>query len=755
MATPSSEETTREQRQPASSNGASAPLTTSTNGTQAPASPASTAPQGSSPMMALPFFHVMQQFMDYYVDASQRLVLFYDVLRQRGNQFFAHVEAGQPPVLAFESELVMDGKDLPNPVNYFMLRILPREGDTIDPAKRPFVVIDPRAGHGPGIGGFKDSSQIGVAMSNGHQVYFVGFRPFPEKGQKLEDVTFAEAAFLREVVKRHPDAPKPVVIGNCQAGWAVAMLAAVEPDLLGPIIMNGAPLSYWSGKEGKDPMRYLGGLNGGSWMASFASDLGDGIFDGANLVANFENLNPTNSLWSKQYNVYKHVDTEPPRYLEFEKWWNGFFLMNRDEMEYIVNNLFVSNKLDAAKLTFSDGRTVSLRDIKAPIVVFASHGDNITPPQQALNWILNVYATDQDILDDRQVIVYTLHKNIGHLGIFVSSKTAKREYTSIFGTLDFIDSLPPGLYEMIIEDRTPDAPPDQYTDLRYDIRFEERMLADILKMDDTRKDEELFPAVTAVSDYNKMLYKLFVSPWVRTFATPQTAEFLRETHPNRLQHYIFSDKNPYMAAVAMWAEMARANRRTVSPDNPYWQMQETISEQIERTLDAYTTLRDTSMEVMFKALYGPTGLGAFMPQIERKVEHDPDIQAQIEAENQRLIGLTETGGFIEGFARVLMLLSRADRDVEPQTIVRLRDAVDNNPLLQGVSQEDMAHHTFEQFYILHLNYAAAVAALPTLLASDEDRRNAVELAKQIVLIDGTPNAAEDEVLALLHETLGI
>ncbi len=757
MATPSSEKTTRKKRQTEPTNGATAPAVTSTNGTQAPVKPAQSPAQGSSPMMALPFFNVMQQFADYYVDAAQRTVLFYDVLRQRGNQFFAHVEAGQPPVLAFEYEKIMDGKDLPHPSNYYLLRIIPAAGQEIDPTKRPYVIVDPRAGHGPGIGGFKESSQIGVALNNGHAVYFVGFRPFPEPGQKLEYVTYTEAEFLREVKRRHPDAPKPVLIGNCQAGWAVAMLAAIEPDLMGPIIMNGAPLSYWGGKEGKDPMRYLGGLAGGSWFASLTSDLGDGVFDGANLVANFENLNPPNTLWSKQYNVYANVDTEPPRYLEFEKWWNGFFLMTRDEMEFIVNNLFVANKLEAAQLAFSDGRKVSLRDITAPIVIFASHGDNITPPQQALNWLLDVYQSDQDILDDRQVIVYTVHKNIGHLGIFVSGKIAQREYASMFGTLDFIESLPPGLYEMIIEDKAPDAPPDEVTNLRYDIRFEERILDDIRKMDDTRADEELFPAVSTVSKFNRLNYKLFVSPWVRSFTTPQLAQFLRETHPNRLQHYIFSDKNPFMAPVAMWAAMARANRRPVDKANPYWQMQEVYSNQIKTMLEAYTAVRDASMEVMFKTLYGPTGLGGILPEpfATRKVEHDPEIQARIDADNARLVAMTEEGGFVEGFARIFMLLSRADRDVEPQAFIRSREATANHPRLKDITYDELRQRTFEQFYILHLNYEPAVAALPKLLPTEQDRRDALELAKEIVLIDGIPNAAEEKVLAMLHDLLGI
>ncbi|NCC36253.1 MAG: DUF3141 domain-containing protein, partial [Chloroflexia bacterium] len=229
---------------------------------------------------------LMSAYWQYVGDATQRYLLFLDVLRQRGNQYFAHEAEGAPPVLVFDYELLINGKDLPRPCNYVLYRILPETPDQIDPARRPYVIVDPRAGHGPGIGGAKEDSQIGVALRNGHPVYFVSFHPLPVPGQTLEDIGAAEAAFLREVISRHPDAPKPCVIGNCQAGWAVAMLASVTPDLVGPIVLNGAPLSYWAGASGQNPMRYSGGLFGGSWATSMLCTLGADRFDGAYLVQN-------------------------------------------------------------------------------------------------------------------------------------------------------------------------------------------------------------------------------------------------------------------------------------------------------------------------------------------------------------------------------------------------------------------------------------------------------------------------------------
>ena len=43
-------------------------------------------------------------------------------------------------------------------------------------------------------------------------------------------------------------------------------------------------------------------------------------------------------------------------------------------------------------------------------------GDNITPPQQAFNWVADVYGSTDEIKARGQVIVGLLHENVGHLG---------------------------------------------------------------------------------------------------------------------------------------------------------------------------------------------------------------------------------------------------------------------------------------------------------------------------------------------------
>ncbi len=94
-------------------------------------------------------------------------------------------------------------------------------------------------------------------------------------------------------------------------------------------------MSYWQGVHGKNPMRYAGGLLGGSWPTALMSDLGNGKIDGTSLILNFDMLNPANWLWGKQYEVYTHIDTDKQRYLRFEEWWGDFIELNGDELQFL------------------------------------------------------------------------------------------------------------------------------------------------------------------------------------------------------------------------------------------------------------------------------------------------------------------------------------------------------------------------------------------------------------------------------------
>ncbi|HVL07683.1 MAG TPA: DUF3141 domain-containing protein [Burkholderiaceae bacterium] len=690
----------------------------------------------------------------YTIDAIQRSILFWNTLHQRGNNFVENAWQGLKPVLHFDYDMILDGRTYERPVNYALLRIKPPQGVTIDPAKRPYIIIDPRAGHGPGIGGFKDDSQVGVALRAGHPVYFVIFFRDPEPGQTMLDVCTAEQAFVKHVRTLHPDSAKPALIGNCQGGWAAMMLAASGPDETGPIVINGAPMSYvsgaWSEGEGDNPMRYAGGLLGGTWLASFCADLGNGKFDGAYLVQNFEDLNPANALWDKPYNLYRNVDTEPPRYLEFERWWGGYYLMNREEIEWITRNLFVGNKLWSGDVKSSAGKAFDLREIKMPIILFASMGDNITPPQQAFNWVVDMYGSTEEIKARGQVIIGLMHQDVGHLGIFVSGKVAKKEHAQIVSVMDQIELLPAGLYGMKLI-----ANKDKDGKVGYDVEFVEHRLEEIAAYFNKfkRTDEQPFEAVTAISDFTQQAYELFMQPFVQAISNEMSARLLREFHPLRFQQWSLSHMNPWTAWLPSAAQTVTAHRHALDADDPMRRVEGIGAELLSASLDLYRALRDAANEAKFFSIY------ANMFSLYLAEKHGVQVQAAAAAAGPRELPFVKEalasaaeGGYTEAFARVAYLLARKG---EPLPIARLdmrkelgADYADYVPKLP---LDQWRRIRGEQEIIAHYDREQALGTLPALLADRADREKLLTLLDKLMVDERVQHAKPTpEQLAMLE-----
>jgi len=686
-----------------------------------------------------PLSGLVASAVEYMVDASQRSVLFLDIMRQRGDQYREHVAQTAPHVLQYAAELIMDGRQLDEPVNYALVRIIPPKDVEIDLRRRPFVVIDPRAGHGPGIGGFKADSEIGVAMKAGHPCYFIGFLPEPMPGQTIERIARAEAIFIEKVISRHPDADgKPCVIGNCQAGWAVMILASLRPELFGPLIIAGAPLAYWAGVHGKYPMRYSGGLLGGSWLTAMTSDLGAGKFDGAWLVQNFENQNPSNTLWTKQYNVYSKVDTEANRYLEFERWWGGHVNLNAEEIQFIVDELFIGNNLAAGKIEMSDGQKVDLRNIRSPIVVFCSEGDNVTPPQQALDWILDCYADVDEIRAYGQTIVYTVHESVGHLGIFVSGGVAKKEHAEFSSNIDLIDVLPPGLYEATFEAKGEETTSSDLVVGQWVMRCEARTLDDIRAMGgNSPEDERRFAAAKRVSELNLAAYQKFAQPWIKKLVTPQMAETMRHLHPLRLQYEALSSQNPWMTAVKSAADAIEDNRKPVAKDNPFLAFQEQVSKQIVHALDSWRDAQEALSETIFLNLYGSPAVQAALgidpkSELSRRREMSAEHRAMLDKRVAQLKSGIGEGGLREAAIRSLLYIGSARGMVDERSIEALRQ-IRRDYSGQRMTLPEFKMLVREQFFMLLIDREGALAAVQKLLPEDVNQRRAAFAAIREVL----------------------
>ena len=208
-------------------------------------------------------------------------------------------------------------------------------------------------------------------------------------------------------------------------------------------------------------------------------------------------------------------------------------------------------------------------------------GDNISPPPQALGWIVDLYRDVEDIRDTGRTIVYCLSQKLGHLALFVSSKVGSKQDEEFVQLVDVIDCLPPGLYEMVISPRPANVPLGGFVTGDWIARFEARSLDDIRAVGrNSPADDRAFAAVARLSEMNLSIYRTFMQPFVRALANQPMADTVRALNPLRLSYTIFSDRNPWMKGMQALAASVSAARTPVAADNPFLSLQAQVSEQI-------------------------------------------------------------------------------------------------------------------------------------------------------------------------------
>jgi len=454
------------------------------------------------------------------------------------------------------------------------------------------------------------------------------------------------------------------------------------------------------------------------------------------LVSNFDNLNPANTLWTKQHNVWSNPEKEEDRYLRFEQWWGDFIKLRGDELQYMVDNLFVGNKLSTAQIVTQDGIRLDIRDIKTPILCFCSHGDNITPPQQALDWILDNYDSVDEIRRHGQTILYCLNEKVGHLAIFVGTKVAAKEHSEFINYMDLIDALPPGLYEIVITDKREGDVGAELLVGDYAVRIEFRDLEDIRVLGyNSLEDEREFETVRRVSELNNALYASFVQPWLKAWVTPQVAAASLAMQPLRLDYAMFSDQNPMMGWVAPLAEQARAERKSTDAENPFLKAQQQFSDMMTQWLETFAERRDQTQEAVFHAIYGSPWLQASMgvrPDGSRprpKPGTSPEDIAALAARIEELGSSMNQGGPFEAGVRALVYIAMGARTVDARSFETLRRLLEANPEITLAHFKDTVR---TQWAMLTIDQEAALESLPSLLPQDaEARRSLFEKIKTI------------------------
>jgi tellurite resistance protein len=389
-----------------------------------------------------------------------------------------------------------------------------------------------------------------------------------------------------------------------------------------------------------------------------------------------------------------------------------------------------------------------LKNFKDPIFIFASSGDNITPPPQALNWIVKVYGSVREIKRQGQVIVYMVHEEIGHLGIFVSGKVAAKEHREIISCLDMLEFLVPGLYEMVITEMAKNPDIGDYC-----VHFEARDTDDILVLDDGLKDEKAFERVTIFSQVNDAFYRHWVRPWVRLAANPWLAEWSRQMHPLRMQRYLWSDMNPWSWPVAVGADLVKERRQPVAETNPFVETETLFSKMAAVALDAYRDTRDLSQELLFKSLYDNPWLKFWWNGAP--AQEPPADSTTRRRERARARRLADQGGFAEAVVRIAIAVTGVDRILDKRELEIVRTIYHRHAQFKEMELDELRKVINTQAHILSVDFKRALDGLTVMLPSRRERTEAFEIVREIAAADDRVNEDERQILATIHRRLDL
>jgi len=205
-------------------------------------------------------------------------------------------------------------------------------------------------------------------------------------------------------------------------------------------------------------------------------------------------------------------------------------------------------------------------------------------------------------------------------------------------------------------------------------------------------------------------------------ATAGLADWMQRLHPLRLQSEVFSDANPAMHALGPMAKAVREAREPVAEDNPLLQLQKTFSQQIERSLEHYRELRDRASEALFHGIYGSPLVQALAgvkaddaaprPRPGKDAAHSALVARRIDELTRQM----PEGGLREAAIRALVYIRLAEGAADERGLEflrRLRAAHGGNMTLAAFKQS-----VREQYFMLLLDEARAMAAIPAMLARD-------------------------------------
>ncbi len=326
-----------------------------------------------------------------------------------------------------------------------------------------------------------------------------------------------------------------------------------------------------------------------------------------------------------------------------------------------------------------------------------------------------------------------------------------------------IDVLPPGLYEAVIEAKTESTEGSEFVSGDWVMRCEARTLEDIRALGgNDAADDRRFATAARVSEINLALYRTFLRPFIRQGIPAPMAELMRQWHPLRLQYSALTDSNPVMGLVKFAADQVRENRKPARADNPFIALQDAISQQIVGALDSWRDMTEAIAESTFQWVYGSpmlqaaAGIDPAGERPHRKAAKSSAHGALLQGRIEELKSRIDTGGLRECLARGLIYVGMARGGPDERGLAalrRLRAVEDDKPRLTLSEFKSLIR---EQYFMLLIDQAATLAAIPRLLPpNQETRRGAFIVLCQVLNARGDIAGEAADRLRQVSQLFGV
>ncbi len=277
-------------------------------------------------------------------------------------------------------------------------------GSGLQAGQRPVLVVTPQVNHSCIADLAPDQSLVRTLLGAGlGRVAVTDWGPPPDRAYGIADSIDDLLACIDRL-----DGPVHLV-GLCQGGWQVAIVAALYPRRVASLTVAAAPIDTHAG--GTLLHLFSLGLPLGFFRGVVAA--GGGRAPGWMLAQGFDQLKPFERLVYHPWSVFWRA--EDPDYLRRFGTLRGWYRFNKDVAGQLyleaIDQLFQRNLLFKGELQLA-GRRVGLGDIQCPVSLVAGRRDHITPQEQ-------VWALEQH-LRPGQASRWLV--DAGHVGVFAGRR---------------------------------------------------------------------------------------------------------------------------------------------------------------------------------------------------------------------------------------------------------------------------------------------------------------------------------------------